>query len=199
MLLIKYLNIEYSNDINKKPPHYEWANVYYYTFDPSGNKIDTYFNIKEFTSSFPYYMNIIQTIIKKEFPDVVYNSNYKVLYLRDDTNRRRLIGYNHQLDSYFDEIIYDFNNMSFETQVRLFMKCSHFVTIEGATLTNVIFMNKNAKVFDITPLQNSWQYMFGTYICISKLQLYDTGLSHFSMDSQYDEKMENEIKKFLLK
>ena len=38
------------------------------------------------------------------------------------------------------------SKLSFEEQVIIFMKTSHFVTTEGAHMTNIIFMNKDAKI-----------------------------------------------------
>lgn len=121
----------------------------------------------------PYFeriMSMIQTIIKDEYPDVSYHPNYKVLYFRNDTSTRKMANYNGDIDQYFNEIVYDFTTMTFSEQVKLFMRCSHFVSIEGAALTNIIFMNKSAKIINISPTDNSWQLMFGTYQCVDQFK-----------------------------
>ena len=130
----------------------------------------------------PYFhriMSMIQTIIKDEYPDVSYNPNYKVLYFRNDTSARKMTNYNCDIDQYFNEIVYDFSTMTFSEQVKLFMRCSHFVTIEGATLTNIIFMNKSAKIINISPTNNSWQLMFGTHQCVDKFEKLILDLPNF--------------------
>jgi len=142
-------------------------------------------------------MNLIQSFIKSEYPDITYNPNYKVLYFRDDAYRRKMIAYKNTLNKYFDEIIYDFNTLSFEAQVKLCMKCSHFVTIEGACLTNIIFMNKLAKVLNISTTDNSWQLMFGTSNCVSVFDRYTIGTANFDDNIQYSDSIENKILNFI--
>ena len=87
--------------------------------------------------------------------------------------------------------------MSFEKQVRLFMKCSHFVTIEGANITNIIFMNKQSQVLVISPANNSWQLMFGTSYAVNSFNYLILYLDDFHMDIQYNEKIENAMITFL--
>ena len=178
LLCIKHLNIEY-----------EYS-------DLTGYRSGLPFNISKNPNLF-YILDLIQTIIKKEYPDAIFNEDYKVLYFRNDAPRRRMIGYNNKLDTYFDEIVYNVNNMSFEKQVKLFMKCSHFVTIEGACLTNIIFMNKQAKVLDISPTNNSWQLMFGTSYAINTFNYLILYLDDFNKDIQYNKKIEDAILTFL--
>ena len=73
---------------------------------------------------------------------------------------------------------------------------THFVTIEGAHLTNILFMNPNAKILIFSPIKNSWQLMFGTSMLVNKLEIITTG-GDFHSNIKYNEKIENEIKKFL--
>jgi len=85
----------------------------------------------------------------------------------------------------------------FEKQVKLFMKCSHFVTIEGATVTNIIFMNKRAKVLVISPTNNSWQLMFGTSFAVNLFNYLVLYLDNFNEDIRYDDKIEDAMITFL--
>jgi hypothetical protein len=179
LLMIKYLNIKY-----------EYSDLGDYRI-----KLNT-FNIKQHRE-FEYIMNLINKIINTEYHYIQYSDNYKVLYFRNDATRRKMIGYNGELNDYFNEIIYDMSNLSFENQVQLFMKCSHFVTIEGAHLTNVIFMNKNAKILDITPTNNSWQLMFGTSKCVKIFEQLNLNLPDFNDNIQYNNFIETKIKDFL--
>lgn len=139
-------------------------------------------------------MSMIQTIVQQEYPDVSYDPNYKVLYFRNDTSARKMENYNGDIDHCFNEIVSDFSTMSFSDQVKLFMKCSHFVTIEGATLTNIIFMNKSAKIINISPTNNSWQLMFGTYQCVSEFNRLILNLPNFYVPTiMYTKTIENYI------
>jgi hypothetical protein len=123
-------------------------------------------------------------------------SDYKVLYFRNDASRRKMINYNDNLNDMFDEVIIDMTNKIFEEQVKLFNKMTHFVTIEGAHLTNILFMNPNAKLLIFSPTNNSWQLMFGTSRIVNKFEIITTG-GDFNSNIKYNEKIENEIKKFL--
>lgn len=189
-LMAKYLNIEIVKD------------------DASiTNKIKVLTSQKNLRKSANYHkiLELVQEAIHKEYPEIEYNGNYKVLYFRNDANRRKMTGYQNQLDKYFDKIIYNMD-ISFEEQVKLFMNCSHFVTIEGAHLTNVLFMNKKAKVLDISPMNNSWQEMFGTSICVDTFINYYFSLRPstrkeedrlFHADIKYNLEIENKIIGFL--
>jgi hypothetical protein len=180
LLCIKYLNIEY-----------EYCDLEDHRSNLPYNIIDN--------ENFFIIMNMIQEIIKKEYSDTIFKESYKVLYFRNDATTRKMENYNNELDIYFDEIVYDFSCMSFENQVKLFMKCSHFVTIEGAHLTNVIFMNKKAKLLDISPCDNSWQLMFGTSCCVGSFSnfILDLDSSKFKDNIQYNEKIHNQIEMFV--
>ena len=148
----------------------------------------------------PYFRKILKIVkdaAEKEFPDAKFQPKYRVLYFRDDASRRRMRGYARQLHKYFDEVVYNMAAYSFEDQVRLFMRCSHFVTVEGACLTNVIFMDNRAKVLDISTTDNSWQMMFGTACCVGSFERMVLGLPNFDLDIQYNEDIENRIRVFL--
>ena len=44
-----------------------------------------------------------------------------------------------------------FENYSFEEQIKIIDNCELLVGIHGAGFTNMVFMNKNTKIVDITP------------------------------------------------
>lgn len=147
--------------------------------------------------NFHAILKIVKDAAEKEFPDTKFQSKYRVLYFRDDAQRRKMRGYAKQLHHCFDEVVYNMSALSFNDQVRLFMRCSHFVTIEGAHMTNVIFMDKRAKVLDISPTDNSWQVMFGTACCVESFERMVLGIDDFNWDIQYNEDIENRILWFL--
>ena len=86
---------------------------------------------------------------------------------------------------------------SFEEQVKIFMKTSHFVTTEGAHLTNIIFMNKNAQILDICNTYNSWQKMFGTSNLIKHFELFINKPGNFNDNIIIDNNLENKILNFI--
>jgi len=58
-------------------------------------------------------------------------------------------------------------NIDIEEQIKIFRRATHFVTIGGANLINIIFMNKDAKVLDIYIAEiKSWAVRYGTHKCI---------------------------------
>lgn len=195
LMCIKHLNIYYEIvDLTT-----EYKNIYNYNNNNNWDRGSP--DIKNCCpENYDNIMSMIQNIIKLEFPDTVYNGNYKVLYFRNDAGRRKMINYNGNLDQYFDEIVYDFENMSFEDQVKVFMKCSHFVTIEGTNLTaNIIFMNKKAKVFGLSSSNNSWPLVFGTSKLIDKFIQYclEKPMNCVNDDILYTSELEDRIKEFL--
>lgn len=123
--------------------------------------------------------------------------NYKVLYFRDDASRRKMMNYNNELNHLFDEIIVDMGSKTFEEQVRLFHKTTHFVTIEGAHLTNILFMNLNTKILVFSPIRNSWQEMFGTSRLVNHFEIITTG-GDFHTNINYNDKIKNKTINFLL-
>ena len=171
LLLIKHLKINY---------YYE--DLGDYRLEPC------IFNI----SSYKNFNNILN--LKKEYKKE-YNNNYKVLYFRNEANTRKMI--NGELDNLFDEIIYDMSSLSFENYVKLFMKTSHFVTIEGANLTNIIFMNKESKVLSISNQDNSWPVMFGTSLCVKKFKKHITYSGNFNDNIYYNIQIKNIIEDFI--
>jgi len=175
----------------------EYLNIPCEYSDLSDYRSGLSFDIKQ-NKHFNTVMEIIQNSIKLKYPEVEFQPQYKVLYFRDDAWARKMIGYKNTLDQYFDEIIYDMSSLSFDDQVKLFMKTSHFVTIEGACLTNIIFMDKRAKVLSITPYPNSWPLMFGTSRCVEKFQVFSLGLSNFDSSIEYNTDIEDCIKGFIL-
>ena len=78
------------------------------------------------------------------------------------------------------------------------MKTSHFVTLEGAALTNIIFMNKNAKVLNICNSNNSWQIMFGTSKLINTFDVFIDKNQNFNANILYSKTIENKILDFIL-
>lgn len=123
--------------------------------------------------------------------------SYKVLYFRDDASRRKMMNYNNELNHLFDEIVVDMGSKTFEEQVRLFHKATHFITIEGAHLTNTIFMNTNTKILVFSPTNNSWQKMFGTSRYVNCFEVITTG-GDFNSNINYNDKIKNKIINFLL-
>jgi len=122
-------------------------------------------------SNFEKIMELIKIVVNKEFA-VDYIPGYKVLYLRDECEFRKFSNYDKQLDSYFDEVITDMSAFSFEDQVKLFMKCSVLVSIDGAALTNIVFMNSKATVLALTTTDKDgrWITSFGINKCIRSVE-----------------------------
>jgi hypothetical protein len=177
-LLIKHLNITYS-----------YNTLYYNCNDAHYER-----NIQIFPS-FSNIMNLIQTIIHKEYPDIVYTGNYKVLYLRNECDRRKMLNYNSELNKHFDIIISDMSQLTFEEQVKLFMKCSHFITIDGAQLTNIIFMNKDAIIYNISTTNNCWTIMFGLSKIIKTFTLNVLNYTNFNDNIEYTDTIRDAILK----
>jgi len=177
-LLIKHLNIAH-----------EYATLHYDTNNACLER-----NIQALPH-FTEIMALIRKIVCDEFPDITYTGNYKVLYLRDECPRRKMLGYNGELNHYFDEVITDMSALTFEQQVKLFMKCSHFITIEGAQLTNIIFMNKDATIYSISTTNNCWTLIFGTYKCIKNLELIVLNYPDFNDNITYTPVIKNIITK----
>jgi len=149
------------------------------------------------TPNWQYVLELVKRIADSTYPDVVFTLPYKVLYFRDDAVTKKMVGYKGQIDKYFDRIVYDFSAMSGEEQVKLFMKCSHFVMLEGAATTNIIFMNRAAKMFVISNTDNSWPLMFGTASRIHSLERMILNTSHFDNPIQYSDEIEKEIIRFV--
>ena len=76
------------------------------------------------------YSKIFTTLKKiiSEKYNINYDNNYRVLYARNDCNYRKLLNINNNNINKFDLIIEDMSKLSFEEQVKIFMKTSHFVT-----------------------------------------------------------------------
>jgi hypothetical protein len=178
LLLIKHLNINY---------RYQELGDY--------RKMPIIFDINK-SPIFNKIILFIKDIIRKEFPETEPPS--KVLYFRNDAPRRKMAGYSGSIDHLFDKVITDMASLSFEDQVRLFMNCSHLVTIEGAHLTNINFMNENAKVLDITPFPNSWQVKYEESKFISYFEEFSMSLADFNSNIEYSTEIEEKIKAFLM-
>lgn len=147
----------------------------------------------------PNFHNVIDTIRSV----VVHDSSpkSKVLYFRNTEIRRKMINYNGELDHLFDEIIYDMSKLTFDDQVKLFNRCSHLVTIDGACLANTIFMRHEAKIFCIHPrnIYDCWPIKFGLSRCINPGNFvnYSCGLTDFNSDITFDDDIKNKITEFL--
>jgi hypothetical protein len=148
---------------------------------------------------------LINNIVNNEY-NIDYNGNYKVLYFRDDADKRKMIGYNQNLNNLFDEIITDMSILSFDEQVKLFMKCSHLVTIDGAHMTNILFMNKNAKILNINTVSHDcccWTLNFGLYKCINPDNFFKLSLNYsydkYNEHILYNSHINNTIINFLTK
>lgn len=123
--------------------------------------------------------------------------SYKMLYFRDDASRRKMMNYNNELNHLFDEIVVDMGSKTFEEQVRLFHKATHFITIEGAHITNIIFMNPSTKILVFSPIRNSWQEMFGTSTLVNQFEI-KTTCGDFNSNIDYNDKIKDKIINFLL-
>ena len=173
-------------------------------FEINNTGIDTPFakyerNIKN-NKHFNEVMQIIRTSVFNCYKIKEKNIDrlsYKVLYFRDDASRRRMMNHNNELNHLFDEIVVDMGSKTFEEQVRLFHKATHFITIEGAHLTNIIFMNPSTKILVFSPIINSWPKMFGTSRCVKHLEIVITG-GDFNSKINYNDKIKNKIINFLL-
>tara|TARA_B100000925_G_scaffold291113_1_gene278100 strand:- start:367 stop:1080 length:714 start_codon:yes stop_codon:yes gene_type:complete len=171
-------------------------------FEINNTGIDTPFiktnrNIKN-NKYFKQVMEIIRTSVFSKY-NIKENSNrtvYKVLYFRDDASRRKMLNYNNDLNHMFDEIIVNMGSKTFEEQIKLFNKATHFVTIEGAHMTNIIFMNLNTKILIFSPIKNNWQQMFGTSKFVNYFEIKTTG-GDFNSNIDYNDNIKNNIIKFL--
>ena len=142
-------------------------------------------------------MKLIREAISNKFIHVVKPTpSYKILYFRDDASRRKMINYNNELNKYFDEIIVDMSCKTFEEQSTLFIKASHMVTIEGAHLTNILFMDSNSKILVFSPIRNSWQELFGTSSLINQFKIVTTG-GNFNDNIKYNKNIKKEILSFI--
>ena len=166
-------------------------------FEINNTGIDTPFakydrNIKN-NKHFNEVMEIIRTSVfnyyKLEEKNID-SPSYKILYFRDDASRRKMMNYNNELNYLFDEIVVDMGSKTFEEQVRLSHKATHFVTIEGAHLTNIIFMNNNTKILIFSPICNNWQQMFGTSCLVNHFEIITTG-GDFNSNLNYNDKIKN--------
>jgi capsular polysaccharide biosynthesis protein len=84
----------------------------------------------------------------------------RLLYTRSDAFRRRLLD-SSRIDRYFDAVVHEMPR-TFEEQLRMFSDVSHFVSVEGAHMTNVVLMRPSARVLSLqVHKENSWPKMFG--------------------------------------
>ena len=101
---------------------------------------------------------------------------YKVFYTRKDCGRRNI--YNYEILKDLFDIFIDNLSISLKDQVELFSRTTHFVSVEGAHMTNIAFMRPDAKVLSIQMnKQNSWAKMFKLNNMIEK---FDTNILYKS-------------------
>ncbi len=156
-------------------------------------KIDTITNTSDIIEIYPKspmiidikYIEYLRSLVF-EYYKIPFNINlpsFKVLYTRiQDTSRRHVLNYEIVKDN-FDLIIHSLN-ISFEEQVKLFSKITHFVSVElGAHSVNIMFMQPNSRVMNILTRTNftdidkrpenydSWQMRFGTYKLIKEFNI----------------------------
>ena len=142
---------------------------------------------------------------------------YKVFYTRiQDTKRRHVYNYE-SIENNVDLVIHSLN-ISFEENVKLFSKCSHFISVEGASFTNIIFMKSDAKMMDISTRtdflggrmlpdrsHNSWQVMFGSHKLIKEFNIKSKATERITCNSEEDHdfhdhiKITNDLKEDILK
>lgn len=167
-------------------------------------KIEQFETMQKFTlgrnisvsPNFNTFFDVLKKFISKKY-NITYDNNYRVLYYREDCKRRKLINVNQDIYKYFDLVIKDMSKLSFEEQVTIFMKTSHFVTTEGAHITNIIFMNKDAKILNICNNNNSWQVMFGTNKLINKFEVFIDKYQEFNANILYNTNIEKKILEFI--
>jgi hypothetical protein len=172
-------------------------------FEVNNTGIDTPFikhdrNIKK-NIHFQSVMKIIRTSVFDNYDinqTIIEIPTYKVLYFRDDARRRKMENYNNDLNYLFNEIVVNMGSKTFEEQVILFHKATHLVTIEGAHITNILFMNPRTKILIFSPTRNSWQEMFGTSTLVNHLEIMTTG-GDFNSNINYNDKIKNKITNFL--
>jgi len=181
-MLIDYLNINF--EINNS--------------DINTTSVKTCRNIKK-SPYFNQFTDLIHKSINNKYKlkeKCIDQIAHKVLYFRDDSSRRKMVNYNNDLNHLFDEIVVDMGSKTFEEQVRLFNKTTHFVTIEGAHLTNIIFMNNNTKILIFSPISNSSQKMFGTSTLVKHFEINTTG-GDFNDNITYNNDIKTKIVEFL--
>ena len=118
---------------------------------------------------------------------------WKVLYTRGDCKGRRLSNYE-SIALLFDEVIENMN-IDVEEQIKIYQRATHFVTVGGANLTNIIFMNSSAKVLDIFISEiKSWCPRYGLNNWIIKYQnikALSVKINDQIVDVQYNSKESN--------
>ena len=118
--------------------------------------------------NFMNYIDYINNLALKKTGLEKRGNNYKytVLHTRKECSNRRLLNCD-AIKQHFDLVIDDMN-IDIEDQIKIYQKATHIVTVSGAQLTNIIFMEKNAKVMDIYNHQmKCWATRYGTSLCIN--------------------------------
>ena len=182
-IIIDYLNINY--EINNTG------------IDTSFPKCDR--NIKK-NEHYNEVIDLIRKSVNNKYnlkENCIEQITHKVLYLRNDATRRKMVNYNDELNYLFDDIVVDMGSKTFEEQVKLFNKTTHFVTIEGAHLTNIIFMNPSTKILIFSPTKNSWQEKFGTSTLVNHFEIKTTGGKDFNSNIDYNDNIKTKIINFL--
>lgn len=164
--------------------------------------IKNYNNVINIVSSFQKIINIDYIIYLRKIVFEYYNIEiinnqipYTVLYTRiNDTNRRHILNYECLVNN-FDLIVHSLD-LSFEEQVKLFSKITHFVSVEGgAHFVNIMFMQPTSKAMniltrtDFSTIDNrpehydSWQKRFGTSILIKEFNINNSALTRITCNS----------------
>ena len=156
-ILVSYYGHTYIKEISKDIELTKFPNEY----NTKINRADI--NIND--------IKMIRNIIfnKYNIPMEIYNKN-KVLYTRQDALRRRMINFE-LIEHLFDMVIHNLS-ISFDEQIKLFSNMSHFVSLEGAHMTNVILMKQSTKILSIqVSRKNSWQEQFGTHKLVNEFNI----------------------------
>jgi len=161
---------------------------------PSKINVNNLKKLREFTMK---YYNISYPL----------NISYKILLTRIQdigVSRRHVYGFE-KVKDHFDLIIHSLN-ISFEEQVKLFSKCSHFVSVEGSShFSNSIFMPSESKIMSIctrtdfsslndrTVNYDSWQLRFGGAELVKEFNVQTKATTRVACNTEQDHDMNDHI------
>ncbi|OFX80263.1 MAG: hypothetical protein A2X12_04220 [Bacteroidetes bacterium GWE2_29_8] len=93
----------------------------------------------------------LRSIFRNYYSNKINNSNQRIYLSRNKAKKRKITNENELINLL---IQFDFNivyveDLSFEQQVEIFINTQYLVSIHGATLANMIFMNHNTNIIEI--------------------------------------------------
>jgi hypothetical protein len=84
------------------------------------------------------------------------------MYSRSNQKRKKLLGINPAICQRLGIIDVDLNALNFRESLEILASAKSFIYIVGASVFNLLFLDKSVKVLDINPLvNNSWAPLFG--------------------------------------